>query len=144
MTRAQVGEVDFSKEFDYIFEPRSDVKYGYDDSDDDFCKHWIHMHEDACKRECGHLLVECGDKRLGMIWAAVQVELSTYPRDRVVSPWLFSKFDMRDVVEGLRAIDDSILIRLVENRGVNAFSSFSHCGLFLKAEYPECAKREEV
>lgn len=107
---------------------------------DESCPHHIHLVESEDKMQ----YVKCGDKRLGTIWAAIQVELLTYRRLEVGDPWLSSMFDMHDVAEGLRASNDSILMRLVENRGKNTLRSFSTCGLFLEVDNPGCARREEV
>lgn len=89
-------------------------------------------------------LALCGDVRLGMVWGAIQVELLTYRRLRVEDPWLSGMLDMRDVVEGLRAKDDSIVRRLVVDRGENAIRSFSQCGVFSAAAHPGCVRREEA
>lgn len=110
-------------------------------SNGESCPHEIHRMErmDEVK------YVKCGDKRLGTIWAALQVEMLTYRRLRVEDPWLSSKFGMQDVVEGLRASDDSVLMRLVKSRGEDAFQRFTTCGMFLPAEeFPGCPKREEA
>ncbi|KAJ0107676.1 hypothetical protein J7T55_010282 [Diaporthe amygdali] len=116
----------------------------YDDDisepEDDSCRHGIHESERADNTR----LVECGDQRLGTIWAAIQVELLTYRRLEVGDTWLSSMFDMRNVVEGLRATDDSVLMRMVDCRGKDAFQRFSRCGLFLEARDPGCARREEA
>ena len=94
------------------------------------CQHEIHQEE----RDIKMALVMCGDKSLGIIWAAIQVELLTYRRLEVGGSWLSSEFDVQDVVEGLRASNDSVLMRLVENRGEGAVKEFSTCGFFLKAD----------
>ncbi|KAG8156959.1 hypothetical protein KVR01_013181 [Diaporthe batatas] len=86
----------------------------------------------------------CGDTRLGMIWAAIQVELLTYRRLREGDPWLSWMFEMRHVVEGLRDRDDSILRQLVEERGQNAIQRFTSCGLFLDARNSARVTREEA
>lgn len=104
------------------------------------CCHDIHISEAAFEKE----YVKCGDDRLGMIWAAIQVELLTYRRLGVEDPWLSWMFEMRDVIEGLRARDDSIIRRLVEVRGQNTLKPFSKCGLFQSAGHAGCARREEA
>ncbi|KAK2605589.1 hypothetical protein N8I77_008415 [Diaporthe amygdali] len=103
---------------------------------DRFCPHEIHRSLEP--------LVECGDRRLGTIWAAIQVELLTYRRIEVEDPWLSSMFDMRNVIDGLRATDDSVLMHIVKCRGEDSFLPFSHCGLFLNADHPGCVRREEA
>lgn len=113
-----------------------------DDSQDyyELCDHEFH----GCGVDMEKALPQCGDKRLGMIWAAIQVELLTYRRLGEDDPWLSWMFEMRDVVEGLQARDDSIVRRLVENRGLNTFRPFTQCGIFSKARDPGCVRREEA
>lgn len=110
------------------------------ESDSESCTHVVHTwaHRDGTE------MVKCGDKRLGTIWAAIQVELLTYRRLQVGDSWLSSKFDMQDVIEGLRAHDESSVKRLLANWGEHTFQSFSVCGLFPKAENPGCARREDA
>lgn len=125
------------------------VEHYYDESgagdygsanDDESCPHTIHLMEvDSSKQ-----LVKCGDQHLGIIWAAIQVEMLTYRRLQVGDPWLSPMFDMQDVVEGLRANNGSLLLRLVKNRGEDAFQKFSHCGLFREADYAGSAMREQA
>lgn len=143
VARAQASNVDAENgPCDYSNTPK-DAPHGYDDyaeEDDDSCWHVIHYYEDDLEHE----IVQCGDKRLGTIWAAIQVELLTYRRLGEDDSWLSSMFQMRDVVERLRARDDSILRRLVENRGQKAFRPFSHCGIFKDAGHPGCVRTEEA
>lgn len=107
---------------------------------DESCPSYIHVVEREDKRQ----YVECGDERLGTIWAAIQVELLTYRRLEVGDSWLSPMFDMHDVVEGLRAREASILMRSLEHRGKDTLQPFSTCGLFLEADHPGCARREEA
>lgn len=107
-------------------------------SNGEVCQHQIHHREYSEKR----VYVKCGDKRLGIIGAAIQVELLNYRRLEVGDSWLSSEFDIQDVVDGLRAGDDSILMRLVKNRGEEALKEFSTCGFFLGVH--DCARREEA
>lgn len=124
-----------------VYDHNENSEGGYSsDSDDQSCPHGIHEMEGSVGRE----LVKCGDIHLGIIWAAIQVELLTYRRLQDGDPWLSSKFDLQDVAEGLRASDDSILMRLVKNHGDDAFEGFSHCGLFLDVLNEGCARREEA
>lgn len=112
----------------------------YGEQDGGSCGHVIHYYEDDLE----HDIVHCGDKRLGTIWAAIQVELLTYRRLGEKDSWLSSMFEMRNVVEGLRARDNSMIRRLVESRGQNAFKPFSRCGMFEDAGHPGCVRREEA
>lgn len=114
---------------------------GYDPKgNSESCRHGIHEmeHDDRMK------YVKCGDKRLGTIWAAIQVELLTYRRLQVEDSWLSSKFDMQNVIEGLRTPDESTVMRLLSNWGEHTLQSFSVCGLFSEAENPGCARTEEA
>lgn len=138
---ARDGPSDFSS-------PPNDVAYEneyYVESDDEseesgaYCSDEFH----GQGVNLDEALALCGDIRLGMVWAAIQVELLTYRRLRVEDPWLSGTLDVRDVVEGLRAKDDSIVRRLVEDRG-DAIRSFSQCGVFSAAAHPGCVRREEA
>lgn len=111
-----------------------------DEGDDDQCAHEFHEFED----EEGYYIVKCGDRRLGTIWAAIQVELLTYRRLAEGDPWLSAEFNMQDIVEGLQASSDLDIKRLVSIRGEGAVKEFSHCGLFLKAMNFGCVRREEA
>lgn len=117
----------------------SEGRFG-SESDDESCPSYIHVVESEDKRQ----YVECGDERLGTIWAAIQVELLTYRRLEVGDSWLSPMFDMHDVVEGLRAREALILMRSLEHRGKDTIQPFSSCGLFLGADHPGCARREEA
>lgn len=129
---------------------RSDID-GSSDGDDSLdsdpqnfgkdCLHRIHDFE----RELEFIqIVKCGDARLGAIWAAVQVELLTYRRLKQEDPWLSSMFDMRNVIEGLQANDESFLKDLVTVHGEYGLRKFSRCGLFFQAEDVGCARIEEA
>lgn len=109
-------------------------------SDSESCPHEVHtwVGQEEVK------YVKCGDERLGTLWAAIQVELLTYRRLQVGDSWLSSMFDMQGVIEGLRARDESTVMRLLANWGEHSFQSFSVCGLFSNVEHPGCARREEA
>lgn len=138
-----IGQPDFSS-------TPKDAAYDYEDYIEN---HDDSQHSDDLQEECSfhdyHFGIEkrfphCGDKKLGMIWAAIQVELLTYRRLSEEDPWLSVMFEMRDVVEGLRARDNSIIRRLVEARGQDTLKPFSDCGIFMEAEHSGCVRREEA
>lgn len=111
------------------------------DGNNESCQHAFHQEE----FEDNRMYVKCGDKRIGMIWAAIQVELLSYRRLEEGDLWLSPMFDMQGLIEGLRTNSDySIMKRLLEIRGKDALQQFSLCGLFSKAEEPGCARREEA
>lgn len=111
------------------------------DGNNESCQHAFHQEEFEDER----MYVKCGDKRLGMIWAAIQVELLSYRRLEEGDPWLSSIFDVQGWIEGLRTNNNSIMKRLLENCGKDALQQYSVCGLFLEAEvHPGCARREEA
>lgn len=152
VTQAQASKVNTAGNFDHGLTsvPRN-VAYNYEDrdegddgsdNDDDQCPHVIHEREK--NDEFGRNVIKCGDKLLGTIWAAIQVELLTYRRLREEDPWLSAMFDMRHVIEGLQTTTDLVLRRLMGTRGEGAVQEFSHCGLFLEADDPGCIRREEA
>lgn len=104
------------------------------------CSHNIHNYEAGYDTQ----LILCADRRLGIIWAAIQVELLNYRRLKEGDPWLSHLFDLRKFVEGLQSSDDRTVERLVDDFGENAFQPFSQCGLFFKADDPGRARREEA
>ncbi|KAJ4420993.1 hypothetical protein N0V82_004035 [Gnomoniopsis sp. IMI 355080] len=120
----------------------NDVSDGDPDSEaDDACHHIIHQQYN----EIGEA-VACGDKRLGTIWAAIQVELLNYRRLEEGDPWPSSLFKVGDVVEELRSKDDRTTGngRLMDNFGEGAVQAFSRCGLIYRAKHPGCVRREEA
>lgn len=132
-----------------FLETPSCVAYGFEefsgrladpDSNGESCQHKVHGWE----LEAETLFVKCGDRRLGTLWAAIQVELLSYRRLEEGDLWLSPMFDMQGVIEGLRTNSDSIMKRLLENRGEDALQRSSICGLFWDADHPGCARREEA
>lgn len=112
-------------------------------SDDDqfsdrICRHAIHFDFDT------EDLVDCGDRRLATIWAAIQAELLNYRRMEENDSWLSPRFRVQDVVEGLESDDDRTIRRLVEIFGEGTFQPFSQCGLFHLATDAGCVTREEA
>ncbi|KAI1412722.1 hypothetical protein F5Y13DRAFT_199610 [Hypoxylon sp. FL1857] len=87
-------------------------------------------------------LVHCGNRRLGVIWAAIQAELLTYRRLNEGDSWLSSRFDMELLLKGLQQNDDECLNQLA-GAGEGRLKDYSCCGLF-DAKHPGCARREEV
>ncbi|KAI0106361.1 hypothetical protein F4776DRAFT_675448 [Hypoxylon sp. NC0597] len=91
-------------------------------------------------------LVHCGNRQLGVIWAAVQAELLTYRRLNEGDPWISPRFDMKLLLKGLRENNGECLNQLVGgggDGGAARLKAHSHCGLF-DAQHPGCARREEV
>ncbi|KAF3769774.1 hypothetical protein M406DRAFT_248280, partial [Cryphonectria parasitica EP155] len=105
-----------------------------------YCHHNIHSYELLSHRK----YVKCGDKQVGMIWAAIQVELLTYRRLKEDDPWLSPFFNMQDVLKGLQDHDGQGLQLLVNSRGEDMFTPFSRCGLFLWSDHPGCVRGEEA
>lgn len=105
------------------------------------CTHDIHNDE-----EFGVHLIRCGDGKLGVIWAAIQVELLTYRRLKENGPWTSLKFDLHDVLQGLQDSNKDALQRLIQIHGAQEIAEFSKCGLFANCEsiLAGCARREEA
>lgn len=115
-------------------------RVGGSDSNNECCQHEIHEWEVQERRIC----IKCGDKRRGMIWAAIQVKLLSYRRLEEGDLWLSPMFDMQGVIEGLRTNNNSIIKRLSENRGKDALQHCSVCGLFSVVDHAGCSRREEA
>lgn len=111
-----------------------------DESVKSHCDHKYHRWEDQANQR----QIRCHDKQLGMIWAAIQVELLTYRRLGEDDTWLSPYFDMNCVLEGLQNSDGSALQRLIESHGKEGIKEFSRCGLFQDAKDPGCVRREEA
>lgn len=115
------------------------------------------LHSPTRPSTCGHLIhqreaytevqyVRCEGDSLGMIWAAIQVELLTYRRLKENDPWISPYFDLHDVLQGLEDSDNDAMQRLVQSHGAQGIKEFSKCGLFEGGlyEWGGCARREQA
>ncbi|KAI4861148.1 hypothetical protein F4820DRAFT_461178 [Hypoxylon rubiginosum] len=111
----------------------------YSEADDtENCGHFVHR--------LGKELVYCGNQQLGRLWAIIQAELLTYRRLSEQDPWLSTRLDMADIVNGPRECDDAYFNELVssdEDIEGYGLKSHSRCGLF-DAMDPGCARIEEA
>ncbi|KAI0880457.1 uncharacterized protein GGS22DRAFT_197525 [Annulohypoxylon maeteangense] len=107
------------------------------------CDFGTHMYKGSSREN----LVYCGNRQLGMIWAAIQAEILTYRRLSENDPWLSARFDMELLLKGLEENDDRYLKLLLgtgKDPQDDLLKPFSRCGLFLEAANPGCPLREEV
>lgn len=106
------------------------------------CTHNVHRVENFFHMD----LVKCGDEKLGMVWAAIQVELLTYRRLKENEPWISPYFDLHEVLQGLQDSNENALQRLVRSDGGREIANFSKCGLFDECDPSSigCALREEA
>ncbi|KAI1385355.1 uncharacterized protein F4822DRAFT_342116 [Hypoxylon trugodes] len=92
-------------------------------------------------------IIYYGNRKLGLIWAAMQAELLTYRRLEVQDSWLSPRFDMMLLLRGLTSDDDEYLVALGRgdaDAGEDRLQRYSLCGLFYDTDNPGCARREEV
>ncbi|KAI1371945.1 hypothetical protein F4677DRAFT_449947 [Hypoxylon crocopeplum] len=92
-------------------------------------------------------IVYCGNEQLGLVWAAIQVELLTYRRVSQEDPWLSPRFHMETLRKGLEKNDVECMNQLAgktEDATEGRLQAHSRCGLFYKASHRGCAVREEA
>ncbi|KAI0023051.1 hypothetical protein F4780DRAFT_125516 [Xylariomycetidae sp. FL0641] len=78
---------------------------------------------------------------LGILWAAIQTELSTYRRLEEGDPWLSDRFSMEALREGLEKGVGASFLPLVTQ---GLMRPFCKCGRFLETACPYLATTEEA
>ncbi|KAI1090547.1 hypothetical protein F5B19DRAFT_317487 [Rostrohypoxylon terebratum] len=110
-------------------------------SDADLCDHEIHRIEEFRYKK----LLHCGNGRLGIIFARIQVELLTYRRLNEEDSWISPRFNMEMLLRVMGSDDDNDLKTLMgDSGGIEEPMLQEHfcCGLFKNAENPFCARRK--
>lgn len=86
------------------------------------------------------LELPCGNPKLGLLWATIQVELLTYRRIGTADSWLSSRFSMGALKTWLEGMSSEFHIPLVE---MGMMRRRSRCGWFYCDEFV-CPVAEEV
>ncbi|XXH01227.1 hypothetical protein Hte_007581 [Hypoxylon texense] len=108
--------------------------------DDEDCRHEVHNY-------AGFEGIYCENQQLGHLWAVIQAELLTYRRLAEHDPWLSSRFNMANIVNGLRKRDDTYFDQLVsgtEDMEGYRLNDHSRCGFFFDTAEEGLATRQEA
>ncbi|CAM1511898.1 Fc.00g094110.m01.CDS01 [Cosmosporella sp. VM-42] len=74
----------------------------------------------------------CGSRDLGIIWAAIQIELLTYRRIKDTDPWVSTRFNMQQLMDGLESGLGLTNIPLHQD---GMMSKFTNCGWFVEEDF---------
>ncbi len=80
-----------------------------------------------------------GNKTLGTLLAAVQIELLTYRRQKDGDPWTSGNFNMQDLLESLETRNE-VGVKLVQDQMMKPFCK---CGTFRRG-MPECPRAADA
>ena len=93
--------------------------------DEDSEDPWCELNDEGAHGEW--LNLSCGDPKLGILWATIQVEFLTYRRIEEGAPWISKNFSMPSLRVWLADETEEFRTLLVERR---MMKDHTHCGWF--------------